>query len=138
MALPAEFEPATLGLEIRCSIQLSYGSKWSPREELNLLPQLYKNRALTDELLGEKKSRLELPFISGPQMVLWFTNWWLSWDSNPDFKDFKSSASAVGLESHDIHYRVGVGKVKPQFSAFWIWSSASRMSSRMACTDARW
>ena len=28
---------------------------WSPREELNLLPQLYKNRALTDELLGESQ-----------------------------------------------------------------------------------
>ena len=34
--------------------------KWSPREELNLLPQLYKNRALTDELLGDGKRAISV------------------------------------------------------------------------------
>ena len=27
-------------------------------------------------------------------------NWWLRWDSNPHFADFKSVDSAVGLLSH--------------------------------------
>ena len=79
---------------------------------MNLLPQLYKNRALTDELLGEK-SRSEASTLLQVLRVEKEQFWWLSWDSNPDFKDFKSSASAVGLESRDPYYRIGARKVKP-------------------------
>ena len=44
---PARFERATLGLEDRCSIQLSYGcEKWSEQQDLNLRPPAPKAGAL--------------------------------------------------------------------------------------------
>lgn len=81
---------------------------------MNLLPQLYKNRALTDELLGEK-SRSEASTLL---QVLRVEK--EQFGSSPGirtqtWRHFKCLASAVGLESRDIHYRIGARKVKPLF-----------------------
>ena len=81
---------------------------------MNLLPQLYKNRALTDELLGEK-SRSEASTLL---QVLRVEK--EQFGSSPGirtqtWRHFKCLASAVGLESRDPYYRIGVGKVKPLY-----------------------
>jgi hypothetical protein len=59
MVLPLGLEPRTLCLEDRCSIQLSYESKWCPEWALNPQPHAYKACALN--LLSYRSEKHKSP-----------------------------------------------------------------------------
>lgn len=56
----------------------------------------------SSETVRNRFSKLLLSWVSSwkPGVPYWKRKWWLRWDSNPHFADFKSVDSAVGLLSH--------------------------------------
>ena len=83
-AYPAGLEPATNGLEIRCSIQLSYGylKKWYRWWDSNP----HEDCSSTD-------------FKSVASAISPHRHWWDRRDSNPQPRDYESPALTIELQA---------------------------------------